>query len=118
MDSDGINAFTAILEHLKTLWDAELLQKTKGDDVGEYRITFTAGMPHILRDTMQNHLTQTWECSSKDSFGTAILQPSDAKASHHGIGQAGSPLGHIQNMSNGYISYQKGQDTIDLERLL
>lgn len=52
--TDGINAFTAILEHLKTHWDAELLQETKKDDIGEYKITFTAGMPHLLRHNAES----------------------------------------------------------------
>lgn len=49
LDSDGINGFSAILEHLKTLWDAELIRIKNEDDISKYRITFTAGIPHLLR---------------------------------------------------------------------
>ncbi|ETS86492.1 hypothetical protein PFICI_00320 [Pestalotiopsis fici W106-1] len=40
MEEDGINAFAAILVHLKDQWNAELHEPT---------MTFTAGMPHLIR---------------------------------------------------------------------
>lgn len=55
LGTDGINAFAAILEHLKTLWNAELLQKTtKKTDIGKYKMTFTAGMPHLLQHNAES----------------------------------------------------------------
>lgn len=48
---DGINAFAATLDQLQALWNAELFEtaRVKGPDTHERRMTFTAGIPHLLR---------------------------------------------------------------------
>lgn len=50
VEEDGINAFTAIMESLKMHWNEQLSRKSTQDGTIGCRMTFTAGMPHLIRN--------------------------------------------------------------------
>lgn len=51
VEEDGINAFAAVLETLKIYWNEQFPRESQStyDNTIEWRMTFTAGMPHLLR---------------------------------------------------------------------